>query len=147
MLNEKKTIGGFLAGVVVLSFAACGGNDGVDTAGADEDASAAAQEVSGDTDAQEAAADTISLLVNTEGMGQIAQAEAGEEPAFDDEFPKQSLAVNLQEPADYVLGAKADEGWKFVGWMKDGETFSTDEQITVTVSEDMELVAVFEVEE
>ena len=140
---RKKALIVLLTGVVVLSFAACGSNNA-----SEAPASETAHETSTDISAAGGAdTDTISLTVNTEGMGQIAQAEAGEEPAFDDEFPQQSLAVNLQEPADYVLGAKADEGWKFVGWMKDGETFSTDEQITVTVSEDMELVAVFEVEE
>ena len=41
---------------------------------------------------------------------------------------------------------KPDEGWEFVKWTKDGEDFSTDEEITVEVSEYVEYIAVFETE-
>ena len=38
----------------------------------------------------------------------------GEDLTFNDDFPEQSAQENLTEPATYVLGAKPDDGWKFV---------------------------------
>ncbi len=96
---RKRILVILLAGVMVLSFAACGSNSASEVP-ASEDTQEASTEISA---AGEADTDTISLTVNTEGMGQVAQADEGEE-------------------------------------------FSTDEQITVTLSEDMELVAVFDME-
>lgn len=58
------------------------------------------------------------LSVNTEGQGQISIAEAGKTPEFNDEYPAQTAI----EPAyiglydSFVIGAKADEGYKFVKW-------------------------------
>lgn len=89
----------------------------------------------------------VSLRINTEGMGQIAYAEEGGSLEFDNEFPKQSAEISPQETSVYVLGAKADEGWQFVKWTKDGEDFSTDEQITVDVEKTTEYIAVFEANE
>ena len=37
------------------------------------------------------------------------------------------------EPADYTFAARADEGYRFVKWTKNGETFSTDAQITLAL--------------
>ena len=45
-----------------------------------------------------------------------------------------------------MIKAKADEGWKFVKWTKDGTDFSEEPEITVEVSEDVEYIAVFETE-
>lgn len=45
-----------------------------------------------------------------------------------------------------MIKAKPDDGWKFVKWTKDGEDFSKELEITVEVSEDVEYIAVFEVE-
>ena len=78
-------------------------------------------------------------------MGQIAYAEEGGEPGFDDESPQQSAAVNLTEPATLVLGAKPDEGWRFVKWTKDGADYSEDGQITEQIDSSAEFVAVFDV--
>lgn len=90
---------------------------------------------------------TVFVNVNTEGLGRIAYAPEGEEPEFDEEFPAQSAQLNLEGPETYVFAAKADEGWKFVKWTKDGEDYSTDEQITVELTEGhVEYIAVFEME-
>lgn len=90
---------------------------------------------------------TVVAHINTEGMGQIAYALEGEEPEFDDEYPAQSALLNLEGPETYVFAAKADEGSKFVKWTKDGEDYSTDAQITVTLEEgETEFIAVFETE-
>ena len=50
----------------------------------------------------------------------------------------------MTEPEKFILGARAGEGWKFVKWTKDGEDFSTEEIITVKVTEDAEYVACFD---
>lgn len=92
---------------------------------------------------QEAA---LVVTVNTEGFGQIAYAEGSEAPVFDDEYPSQSAYLGLQEPGTYTFAAKADEGYRFVKWTRDGETFATDEQITVELTESADYVAVFMVD-
>lgn len=83
------------------------------------------------------------VTIEADGMGQIAIAEGDEPLAFDDEYPMQGAVLNLVEPADYTLAAKADEGYQFVKWTKNGETFSTDAQITLALSESAAYVAVF----
>ena len=55
-----------------------------------------------------------------------------------------SFQEGLEEPASYVLTAVPGEDWFFVKWTLNGEDYSTDEQITLTVSEDADLVAVFD---
>ena len=90
---------------------------------------------------------TVIVNINTEGMGQIAYAKEGEALAFDDEFPAQSAQLNLEGPETYQLAAKADEGWEFVKWTRDGADYSTDAQITVEFTEEhVEFIAVFEAE-
>ena len=86
----------------------------------------------------------ITLRLNTEGLGQVAYAGEGEELQFDDEYPAQSAYWNLLAPETVTIGAKADEGWKFVKWTRDGEDFTTEAQFTVEVAEAVEYVAVFE---
>ena len=88
----------------------------------------------------------MTITINTEGLGQIAYAPEGEEPEFDDEYPAQSAQLNLPEAGTYILAAKADEGWKFVKWTKDGADYSTDAEITVEFTENADFVAVFESE-
>lgn len=85
----------------------------------------------------------FSVLVNTEGFGQIAYAEGSEEPVFDDEYPSQSAYVGLEGPETYTFAAKPDDGWKFMKWTRNGADYSTDPQITLEIVEDTELVAVF----
>ena len=86
----------------------------------------------------------MTMQINTDGLGQIAYAPEGETPEFDDDFPSQSAVQNLEEAASFTLAAKPEDGWKFVKWTKNGEDFSTEEQITVEVTEDVEYIAVFE---
>ena len=83
------------------------------------------------------------VTIEADGMGQIALAEGDEPLAFDDEYPTQSAVLTLVEPADYTLAAKADEGYQFEKWTKNGETFSTDAQITLALTESAAYVAVF----
>jgi hypothetical protein len=85
----------------------------------------------------------FTVMVNTEGDGQIAYAPEGETIAFDDEYPSQSAYVGLEGPEVYTFAAKPDEGWKFMKWTNFGEEYSREEQFTVEVTEDMDLVAVF----
>jgi hypothetical protein len=86
------------------------------------------------------------LMINVDGLGTIAYGKEGEEVEFEEDFPTQSAAINVEEPTDYVLKAKADEGWKFVKWTKDGEDFSEEPEITVEVTGDVDYRAVFEEE-
>ena len=86
-----------------------------------------------------------SVTIEADGMGQIAIAEGDEALAFDDEYPIQGAVLNLVEPGDYTFAAKADEGYRFVKWTKNGETFSTDAQITLALTESAAYVAVFRV--
>lgn len=87
---------------------------------------------------------SVIAYINTDGFGQIAYAPEGEPLEFDDEFPSQSAYIGIAEPATYVFGAKADEGWHFIKWTKDGEEYSRDEQITVELTDpNTEFIAVF----
>lgn len=71
----KKVFALFVGMIMLFSFAACGSSEEDDAAG---DASAG---------------DMIMLSINTDGMGQIAYAQEGEELAFNDEFPVQPDCV------------------------------------------------------
>ena len=91
--------------------------------------------------------DYIGLLkINTEGVGTIAYGPEGTEVESEEDFPTQSVAENVAAPMTYVIKAKPEEGWKFVKWTKNGADFSTEAEITVEVSEDVEYIAVFDVE-
>ena len=93
--------------------------------------------------------DTVATLqINTEGYGEITYATDGEEPEFDDEYPYQSAVVNLFEgqSTEYTLAARPGEGYKFIKWTKNGEDFSTEDKITVDITEDVEYIAVFDLE-
>ncbi|MCQ2563604.1 MAG: hypothetical protein MJ128_03835 [Mogibacterium sp.] len=70
----KKVFALLLTAVLVLALAACaGGGSG--------------SEDSADPGSAEEQTAQFTALINTEGMGQIAYAEEGEEPEFNDEFP------------------------------------------------------------
>ena len=84
------------------------------------------------------------LTVDTEGIGRVACAGAGEEPDLEGERFTFHI-VSLTEPASFTLGARADEeGWAFIKWTKDGEDYSTDPIITVEADGDCTFTAVFE---
>ena len=89
----------------------------------------------------EMAAPAATLWVNTEGYGSFTFAKEGEESS---DTTWSSFQEGLEEPASYVLTAVPGEDWFFVKWTLNGEDYSTDEQITLTVSEDADLVAVFD---
>ncbi len=92
--------------------------------------------------------------VNTIGTGKVNYAYKGEEK--DDEYDDSIILSAIQGMADtFILTAKADEGSRFVKWQKvieEGETvedstfedYSEDEEITITITEPISLVAVFE---
>ena len=87
-----------------------------------------------------------SVTINTEGFGRVAYALEDEELELDDDYPFQSAQINLAEPTVYQIGAKADDGWKFVKWTKNGEDFSTEPILTLTLDETADFVAIFEEE-
>lgn len=89
--------------------------------------------------------DRVLIKANTEGMGQIVAGDNGEEPQFDDEYPKQSAAVNALPGDTVILKAKADEGWKFKEWKnaETGKTYSTDAVIQIAAETPLDLTAVF----
>ncbi len=81
------------------------------------------------------------LWVNTEGYGFFTSFAEGEEP---DDTPWTSMQEGVAEPKTFTLTAVPGDGWFFVKWTLNGEEYSQDEQITLEVSEDTDLVAVFE---
>ena len=87
---------------------------------------------------------SIFVSVNTVGRGNIDYAEGEEAPEIDKEFPFQSAQINLAEPAAYTFAAWAEPGVRFVKWTKNGEDFSDEAQITVSLDESADFVAIFE---
>ena len=86
----------------------------------------------------------VVLKVNTEGKGHIAYNDDGGDPEFDPEAPLDNAVIQVVPGDTVAVAAKADEGYKFVGW-KDaatGKTVSTEAQYAVTVDKDMEIIAV-----
>ena len=87
----------------------------------------------------------IVLKLNTEGLGQVSYyIDEENKMDFDDEYPNQSVYTTLEKKATVSIDAKADEGWKFVKWTKDGKEYSKDSKMDINVSKDTELIAVFE---
>ena len=84
-----------------------------------------------------------SVTLNTEGLGRVAYAEEGGELVLDGD-PYQSAVINVAEPAVYQIGARAEDGWTFVKWTKNGEDFTTEPVFTITIEESADFVAVFE---
>ena len=93
---------------------------------------------------------SIRLNINTYGDGQIATGSHGEELEFDDEYSVTSVSelaiIGLYDSFD--VEAKANEGYHFVKWTKDGVDYSKNSKVTITLEDDIvELVAVFEIDE
>ena len=84
------------------------------------------------------------LKVNVEGSGEVAYAIEFEDLVFDDENKKQSIVTNIAAGDKVNISAQASDGWRFVKWKKDGVDYSTDAWIVVTVTGEVEYVAVFE---
>ena len=91
----------------------------------------------------------ITVHIDTEGQGQIAYADAdtGLAPEFDAEYPCTFAQLGLAGRSTFIFAAQADPGWRFVKWTKDGEDFSTEESVTVKLTEDADFTAVFTPEE
>lgn len=87
---------------------------------------------------------TIFITINVEGWGNIDHAEGEEAPEIDPEYPFQSAQINLAEPATYTFVAWPKAGNVFVKWMKNGEDYSTEPQITLLLDETADYIAVFE---
>lgn len=82
------------------------------------------------------------VQVNTEGDGEIAFSQNGEDMGYAD-----SAFTHANEGDVVTLKAKAgkyDSSSKFVKWTKDGADFSTESEVEVTINGDAEFVAVFE---
>ncbi|MCR4632686.1 MAG: hypothetical protein K5648_01000 [Erysipelotrichaceae bacterium] len=91
-----------------------------------------------------AAEDYVALQVSVEGIGHVAAAEGDQTPQIDPGFPTTFHALSLPKGSVVTLLAYKIEGdWDFVKWTKDGGTVSREEQLTVTVDEDAEYIAVF----
>ena len=84
------------------------------------------------------------ISLNVQGMGQVAFAKEGESLVFDSDYPVQSIQTEEEKFVHLTIGAKANEGYHFVKWIKNGEDFSTDEQIDIEITENIDLIAVFE---
>ncbi|MBQ3482226.1 MAG: hypothetical protein IJH48_07925 [Oscillospiraceae bacterium] len=82
------------------------------------------------------------LWVNTEGYGSFSCVEEGDDSEVDTNTT--SLQYGLAEPTSYLLTAYPGEDWYFVKWTLNGEDYSTQEQITIEVGEDTDIVAVFD---
>ena len=74
--------------------------------------------------------------------GKETGEDAGEELGAEEDLS--SVRFGLDAPKTYVLTAKAGDGWYFDRWMLNGAEHSNEAQITVEVTENTELIAVFE---
>lgn len=94
-------------------------------------------------------ASLVVVTASADGNGQVAIFQDGSEPAFENDFPIQNPAVQAAVGDTVILSAKADEGWKFTEWKNSdtGEMYSTDAMITISVTEALNLTAVFEAAE
>ena len=85
------------------------------------------------------------LKLNTSGLGQVSYyIDEDNKIEFDDEYPNQSTYTTFEGTVTVTIDAKADEGWKFIKWTKDEKDYSKDSKLDITISEDTELVAVFD---
>ena len=104
-------------------------------------------EVTGNLNLKAVFADDSLLTVTAirEGSGQIAISLDGSEPVFDDERPMQNAGASVNVGDTIIFGAKADEGWTFAYWINadTGEFYSADATITVEVTGNLNLKAVF----
>ena len=81
------------------------------------------------------------LWVNTEGLGTFSCREEGDDSELDTNTS--SLQYGLTEPTNYELTAYPGEDWHFEKWTLNGEDYSSDVTITLEVSQDTDIVAVF----
>ena len=131
---KRKLFALLLAMLLTAPLASCG-----------KDESSAPSETTPPSTSEQASAATSEFVLSAavNGNGSIAYAEKGGELSFDDQYPTTGVQINVVGSATYLFGAKPDPGAKFVKWTKDGKDFSKEAQITVSVSAETELVAVF----
>ncbi len=128
-MNKKAAL---LAGILALSMAAC------------SQSQASAPSSSESESAQTEFKDPVVIAVHLgNGMGQVAFAEEGKTPEFDNEINIQSIVNTVERGSVVELDTKADENYQFLKWTKNGEYYSADARITVTVTEDVEYRAHF----
>ena len=87
---------------------------------------------------------SIIVKIDTEGWGNIAYALGEQAPDIESEEPYQSAQINLADPETYTFVAWPQTGNVFREWLKNGEDFSDEPQITVVLDESADFVAVFE---
>lgn len=92
--------------------------------------------------------DKVLLRVNCFGDGQLAATDDGSEPVFNDDYPMQSVAFNMDKGATAKVKAKASEGYKFMYWAdEDKQTiYSMDDTIEIEMNEPLNLIAYFDVD-
>ena len=152
----KKMISLLLVLLLVLSAAACGKKE----SGSEETTTAApattttattTTETTTEEATEESTADPANLILlqaNIMGIdGQITHALPGETIEFDDEYPMQSIVVNVEKGTEVTFAAKPNEGFKFYHWTVNGKDYSKEEQITVKAEEPMEFIANFVTED
>lgn len=139
----KKLFAFMMSLLLMITLSACKAKEEAKpSGGADEPAT----ETDTDTADSETSAGAITLLINTEGSGQIAYEYQGGKAAFSDDTPRQSAAVNFESPSEIRISAKADAGWKFVKWTLNGDDYAQSEEIFVFVDQNAEYKAIFEAE-
>lgn len=160
MRIEKKWI--IMLGIMLvlaltfsLTLTACGSDD---TADPGEDAAIGADAENADAEDSEDMTGMLPddvldmdgplVVINTEGIGNIARTVEGTDLVFDDEYPPSQIIDHLVKGTTLTIGAKpTEDDWEFVKWTVNGEDYSTDSETTVTADEDLQIVAVFKFKE
>lgn len=89
-------------------------------------------------------ADLCLVKVETDGIGLVAAAQEGETLEFDETMTSTSAYLNVPKGTVLTIGAKESvDEFKFSKWTKNGEDFSTDHEVTVTIDEPTDFIAVF----
>ncbi|MBR2587586.1 MAG: InlB B-repeat-containing protein [Bacilli bacterium] len=83
------------------------------------------------------------LRINADGPGQVAYAKEAGDIVFNSSRPVQSTFTNVEDGSKIIISAKPEEGETFAKWTRDGNEFSRESQIEVTVTSDVEYIAVF----
>ena len=88
--------------------------------------------------------DSYVLRLNTEGLGQVSYyVNSDNKIDLNDENKVQSAETRVEPNSEVEISARASEGWTFVEWKKDGKEYSKDPNLRIKITEDIELIAVF----
>ena len=55
--------------------------------------------------------------------------------------------MNAEPGSHFIISAKAEKGWEFKKWTKDGSDFSTDDRVEIVVDEPVSYIAYFDFQE